>query len=375
MKKKWLVTAVCTVMGMALCACSKGTKKTGANATTLTPAVATQAPETTKSPLDNAAEAVPELDYELYVSSTVLPENYKGIEMEAITEEDVDAYIGEVLAENKERQLKGDDEPVVETDIVIIDYVGYLDGVAFEGGTAYSEELEIGSGGFIEGFEDGLIGAKKGDKVSLPLTFPEDYWNADMAGKDVVFEVTVHSVAAQVLPEFTDEFASTLTGGEYPTVEAFRQGSKEYLTRERQNTLITDYLVENTTFGTTNEEYIQSLVEYQKMYYAYGYGFASVEEFEELFGAEASQVLWASIEKYMRRLEQEQVALYCVAKAENLTVTETEFTERVTEEAEYYGMTVEEFIEMNGTESLRQAFLVEAAMEFLRENMVVKGAE
>jgi len=86
-------------------------------------------------------------------------------------------------------------------------------------------------------------------------------------------------------------------------------------------------------------------------------------------------VLWASIEKYMRRLEQEQVALYCVAKAENLTVTETEFTERVTEEAEYYGMTVEEFIEMNGTESLRQAFLVEAAMEFLRENMVVKGAE
>ncbi len=379
MKKKLLFVAVCAAMGMALGACNnKETKKTGGNATTtttLTPAVTTEQPEVTKSPLELAAEGLLVTDYELYVESTVLPEGYKGIEVQAITDADVDGYIEEVRNANRERVLKDASQPIVETDIVIIDYVGYLDGVAFEGGTAYSAEVEIGAGGFIPGFEEGIIGAKKGDKLSLPLKFPEDYWDEEMAGKDVVFEITIHSVAAQVAPEFTDEFVTTITGGEYTTIGDFRLFSKGFLTEERKYNAVMDYLVENTTFEKMDEKYIMDSLDFEKLYYSYVYGFASVEEFESIFGAEASEVLWASREKAIRRLEQERVALYSVAKAEGLTLTESEFTEKATEYAESLEITLEELLADQEVATLRQSMLMESALELLLDSVVEKGAE
>lgn len=376
MKKKVWMIAACAVMSMVLGACNnKETKKTDGNAATSTPAVTTQQPEATKSPLETMAEELPLTDYEQYVESTVLPTGYKGIEVQAITDADVDEYIEEVRNANKERVLKEASQPIVETDIVIIDYAGYLDGVAFEGGTAYSHEMEIGASGFIPGFDEGLIGAKKGDKVSLPLTFPADYWNAEMAGKDVVFEVTIHSVAAQVAPEFTDEFVNTLTDGEYTTTDEFRLFSKGFLTEERKYNAVMDYLVDNATFDKMDEAYIKASIEFEKLYYSYIYGFASVEEFESVFGAEASEVLWASREKQIRRLEQERMALYCVAKAEGLTLTETEFTEKATAYAESVGMTLDALLAEQDVAALRQSMLMESAMELLLNNVVEKGAE
>ncbi len=379
MKKRLLVVVCCAAMGLALGACNnKETKKTDGNATTtttLTPAVITEQPEVTKSPLELAAEGLLVTNYELYVESTVLPEGYKGVEVQAITEADVDAYIEEVRNANKERVLKDASQPVVETDIVIIDYVGYLDGVAFEGGTAYSHEMEIGNSGFIAGFDDGLIGAKKGDKVSLPLTFPEDYWNEEMASKDVVFEVTIHSVAAQVAPEFTDEFVSTLTGGQYTTTEDFRLFSKGFLTEEKKYNAVMEYLVGNTTFDKMDEKYIKDSLEFEKLYYSYMYGFVSVEEFESVFGAEASAVLWGTREKAIRRLEQERMALYCVAKAEGLTLTEPEFTEKATEYAESLSITLDELLVDQDVATLRQSMLMESALELLLNSVVEKGAE
>lgn len=376
MKKKVWMIAACAVMSMALGACNnKETKKTDGNAATTTPAVTTQQPEATKSPLETMAEELPLTDYEQYVESTVLPTGYKGIEVQAITDADVDEYIEEVRNANKERVLKEASQPIVETDIVIIDYAGYLDGVAFEGGTAYSHEMEIGASGFIPGFDEGLIGAKKGDKVSLPLTFPADYRNAEMAGKDVVFEITIHSVAAQVAPEFTDEFVNTLTDGEYTTTDEFRLFSKGFLTEERKYNAVMDYLVDNSTFDKMDEAYIKASIEFEKLYYSYIYGFASVEEFESVFGAEASEVLWASREKQIRRLEQERMALYCVAKAEGLTLTETEFTEKATAYAESVGMTLDALLAEQDVAALRQSMLMESAMELLLNNVVEKGAE
>lgn len=379
MKRKLLAVAVCAAMGMAVCACGKETKKTDGNAsaitTTTAPAETTTPPEVTKSPLELAAEGLLVTDYELYVDSTVLPEGYKGVEVQVITEADVDAYIEEVRNANKERVLKDASQPIEETDIAIIDYVGYLDGVAFEGGTAYSHEMEIGNSGFIEGFDEGLIGAKKGDKVSLPLTFPEDYWNEEMAGKDVVFEVTIHSVAAQVAPEFTDEWVSAMTGGQYTTTEDFRLFSKGFLTEEKKYNAVVDNLVDNATFEKMDEKYITDSLEFEKLYYAYMYGFASVEEFEEVFGEEASAILWASREKQIRRLEQERMALYCVAKAEGLTLTESEFTERATEYAESLGITLEALLADQDVKTLRQSMLMESALELLLNSVVEKGAE
>lgn len=377
MKKKMFAATVCVAMCVALCACNKTDPAGSENPTSgvTNQPTATAAPTATPSAIDEAYAALPFSNYDDYVASTVLPEGYIGFEVEKVTDEDVDVYVEEVRANNKVRELK--DGPLELGDIAIIDYAGYLDGVAFEGGTDMGVELELGSNTFIEGFEEGLVGAKKGDSVTLNLTFPVDYHKVDMAGKAVVFEVKVNSVAAQVLPEFTDEFVNELTSGEYTTVEDFRLYAKGFLTEERKYNGIMDYLVENATFGKLNEEYISAAFELEKQYYALIYGFGSVEEFESVFGEEASEVLWIMVEEQIRRYEQDRVVLYCVAKAENLTLTEEEYQTAVAEYAESNGVTVEELYELQDEATLRQSMYMEIALEYLLENIVEveKGAE
>lgn len=148
-----------------------------------------------------------------------------------VTEEDVDSYIERQLVYNYAPVEVTEDRAVQENDTVNIDYVGYLDGEAFDGGTAQGEDLLIGSDSYIDGFEDGLIGHKKGETVSLNLTFPEEYSNADLAGQDVVFEVTINSISQP--PELTDTWAASNT--DYDTVEDYRNAQKESLEQEAEN--------------------------------------------------------------------------------------------------------------------------------------------
>ena len=373
MRKKMLTAVLCVAMSIALCACNNtnpaGAKNPTGSVTDTTPQpTATQGPTATPSAVEEAYAALPVTNYDDYVESTVLPEGYVGLEIEKVTEHDVDVYIQEVLENNKERELK--DGPLEMGDIAIIDYVGYLDGVAFEGGTDAGKELELGSGEFMEGFEEGLVGAKKGDTVTLNLTFPEDYWNEEMAGKAVVFEVKINSSVAQVVPEFTDEFVTNVTSGAYTTTEDFRLYATGFLTEERKYNGIMDYLVENAEFGKLNEEYISAAFDLEKQYYALMYGFYSVEEFEATFGEEASEVLWLMVERQIRRYEQDRIVLYCVAKAENIELSEDEYTAAVTEYAESNSMTLEELYEVQDEATLRQSMLMEKALEHLLENVV-----
>lgn len=370
-----LTTAFCVVMSMALCACNT-TEPAGSNTPTeaLVP-TGTPAPTATPTAIEEAYAGLPISDYEDYVTSTVLPKDYVGMEVEKITDADVDTYVQEVLENNKVRELK--EGPLEMGDIAIIDYTGYVDGVAFEGGSDTGKELELGSGEFMEGFEEGLVGAKKGDNVTLELSFPIDYWATDLAGKDVVFEVKINSAAAMVVAEFTDDFVTTLTSGAYTTVEDFRSYAMGFLTEERKYNTVMDYLVENATFGKFNEEYVQKAFALEKEYYAMMYGFASVEEFETAFTPEASEILWQMVEKEIRRYEQDRVVLYTVAKEQNLTFTDEEYTTAVEEYAAENGFTVEELYEMQSEASLRQSMLMEKALEFLLDSIVEveKGAE
>lgn len=380
MKKKMFAAAVCVAMSVALCACNN-TNPVDSKNPTATPsdvnpqATATPGPTATPTEVEAAYAALPITNYDDYVASTVLPEGYIGFEVEKITDSDVDVYIQEVLENNKDRELK--DGPLEMGDIVIIDYTGYLDGVAFEGGTDAGKELELGSHEFIEGFEEGLVGAKKGDAVTLNLTFPVDYRNVELAGKEVVFEVKIHSSAAQVLPEFTDAFVTELTSGAYTTTEDFRMYAKGFLSEERKYNGMMDYLVENAAFDKLNEEYISAAFDLEKKYYAMMYGFTSVEEFEAIFGEEASEVLWTMVERQIRRYEQDRIVLYCVAKAENLELSEDEYTEAVTEYAASNNMTLEQLYEVQDEATLRQSMLMEKALEHLLANIVEveKGAE
>ena len=156
---------------------------------------------------------------------------YKGLEISVnsakVTQEDIDAQIETALSSEAE-QIEVTNRAVKDGDIVNIDYEGKKDGVAFDGGTAQGYDLAIGSGTFIEGFEEGLIGAKLGETRDLNLTFPENYGAQELAGQDVVFTVKVNSIKEEKLPELTDELAQKINP-DVKTVDEFKAYIKDSL--------------------------------------------------------------------------------------------------------------------------------------------------
>lgn len=377
MRKKILAAVLCAAMGLAVCACNR-TTPSGSDLPTpqgtdkrLTPEITvTAAPQGTG---DGKNDAIPVTDYEEYAALTRLAKDYVGLPVEKVTEAELEAYIQEVLERNG--KLEERDRAVQNGDTANIDFTGYLDGEPFEGGSDTGYNLEIGSGGFIDGFEEGLIGAKKGETRSLELTFPEEYKrNPDMAGKAVVFEVKVNSVSEYVLPELTDDFVKELTEGEYTTVQEFKEYAEALLAEEKQYLAVIDYLVENSEFSGLNEEYIRASLDSMKSYYemyAAMYG-VDLELFMQLMGVPDSEAFWSDMETEMRRLEKERIVLYCVAKAEGITLTEEEFTTYAAEIAENYQLTLEEFLEQNERKYVEQSILMERALEFLLDNVTEK---
>ncbi len=168
---------------------------------------------------------------------TVKPEvklgEYKGIEVEKVeynvTDEDVEKEL-EAMQNMNSRLINVDDRPVQKDDTVIIDYKGFVDGEQFEGGTAENQTLVIGSGQFIPGFEDQLIGANKGDDVKVNVTFPEEYHSEELAGKEAVFEVKINEIKFKELPELDDEFAKDVS--EFDTLDELKKDIKNKIENE-----------------------------------------------------------------------------------------------------------------------------------------------
>lgn len=368
MKKRFLAGALCAAMAVTMCACNVATKPTD---TIPTPQLgATEAPTATTAPTEAVEEEIPITNYEECVAATTLPEKYLGIEVEKITDAEVDAYIQEILETYPSLEEK--EGPVENGDTVNLDYVGTSEGEEFDSGNM---DLEIGSGSTIDGFEDGIVGAALGETRVLELTFPDPYTpNTDLSGKEAIFEVTVNSISRYVVQDFTDEVINELTGGEYTTTEAFTEYAFKLLTEEREYMSVMDYMVENTTFGELNEAYIEASLNSMKDYYGYYaalYGM-DVETFMLYQGVTDADAFWADMKEEMRRAEQERIVLYCVAKAENITITEEEYTESATALAESYGVTLEEFLADQDESYVRQSILMERALELLLENIVEK---
>ena len=152
------------------------------------------------------------------------------------------------------------DRPAAEGDVLNIDYEGKKDGVAFDGGTAQGQNLELGSHSFIDGFEEGLIGATKGEKRTLNLTFPADYHAAELAGQSVTFDVTVNSVQEKTQPELTDEWVAKTTNNAQTTVDAYRAeiksqllAQKEKNERNQELTAGLDAVMNSSTFEVNDE--------------------------------------------------------------------------------------------------------------------------
>ena len=183
---------------------------------------------------------------------------YKGLALTSVSEATVEAEIATMLEETF-AELQTADCAAEEGDTVNINYVGMKDGVAFEGGTDDSEEghnLVLGSGSFIDGFEDGLIGAVAGEERDLNLTFPENYGNTDLAGQAVVFHVTVNEVKEEVVPELTDAFVAE-NFPKYTTVAEYKAAYQEGLNYESYYSQITEQLMASSEVKEYNEAEVQ----------------------------------------------------------------------------------------------------------------------
>lgn len=159
---------------------------------------------------------------------------YKGVEVDAadleVTEEEIDADINRER-ENSARTIPVEDRPVKDGDMTVIDFEGFVDGEAFEGGKSTDYPLTIGSGAFIPGFEEALIGAEIGKETDVNVTFPEDYQAAELAGKAAVFKCTVKEIKEKELPELDDEFAAEVS--EFETLAEYREDTKKKIAERK----------------------------------------------------------------------------------------------------------------------------------------------
>lgn len=249
MKKKLCVLVLALCMTASFTACSSDKKQDAADAKTQEEQDAKE--DSDKEEEEDKSAELTEDTRLVSVSADELGEyitlgEYKGIELQEevaeVTEEDIQAQIERDLSMNLVEK-EGDDVVVEEGDTVNIDYEGKKDGVAFEGGTAEGYDLAIGSGTFIEGFEEGLIGAKKGEVRDLNLTFPENYQAEDLAGQAVVFTVTVNEIKTQ--PELTDDWVKENT--EYDNLKAYKDGV--YKKQEESNKETAKNVLINTAWG------------------------------------------------------------------------------------------------------------------------------
>ena len=309
--------------------------------------------------------------------------NYMGIQASApepVVEDNlVDMYIEYYILPNHATTEKVTDRAVQEGDTANIDFTGYIEGEAFDGGTGTGYDLTIGSHQFIDGFEDGLIGANIGDTVKLDLAFPDPYDNnPDLSGVPVVFEVKVNSISRTVLPELTDEFVQSLNIEECKNETDLRNYVYDYFYQNAvqtyqstiENTL-TDKIMSECTFKEPPAKMIDrftrnlkdamnaqaslqnmTLVQYMQTYYG-----MDAEAYEEKFSGDA---LTAA---------QQYIMFQAIADAEGLNPDEDQIQEEISGRVEVYGYESEEaFRESTDLELLREQLMRRNVMEFLKEN-------
>jgi trigger factor len=288
---------------------------------------------------------------------------YKGFESEvstyAVNDEYVNERIDEIL-EEKAEPTKITDRKTAKGDIIYVDYVGTLDGVAFQGGTAENVEISLTeNSGYIPGFTDGMYDVMPGETVSYEVTFPADYHSNDLAGKLTVFTVTVHYIVGDaVIPELNDAFVSENYGNEgCNTVEDFKIYLKAQLEDERKEQVKDDFaediwamIMEDVTVIELPQDAIDSLYWLNRANYeAYAaHQGMSYDTFLSKYIGQTDEQLLEYAENYIK----EDIVIYSIVKTENLEITNEELTEEIAKFCVQYEMTEEELIETYGEERI-----------------------
>ncbi|MFQ9194822.1 MAG: trigger factor [Candidatus Gastranaerophilaceae bacterium] len=370
MRKRFLAAVMCVCLGMTMFACG-ASKDDNTKETESGTSEATEPAYTEEDLVDDSNGDLNILDY-------VDLGDYKGIELtKSITKVTDDEVTNEM--ESKAVELTGSDVTVEDGDTAIIDFVGKLNGVAFDGGTASNYELEIGSGSFIDGFEDGLIGVKKGDTVDLNLTSPESYQSTELAGKDVVFTVTVNGVKRK--PQLNDEWLAANTN--YATLAEFAAETKQKLEDAAEttasNTLESSGL-DQVISNSTVKKYYKSLIEqgesqYEKRLNAYASAYG--KSLSELLAAQGMTESQYQNQKQKQAVSYAQVAMvvYAIAQDAGLSEADAEYQTILNDLANNYNMDAATFSSTYGESLVKSSVMSQYAMNYIVSNANVTTQE
>lgn len=304
---------------------------------------------------------------------------YKGVKIDkadtAVTDEDVDAEINKER-ENNARNIEVTDRAVKDGDMTVLDFEGFVDGAAFEGGKGENYPLTIGSGAFIPGFEEQLVGAEIGKEVEVNVTFPEDYQAEDLKGKAAVFKCTIKEIKEKELPELDDEFASEVS--EFETLAEYKADVKGKLeekkakeARDAKEAAVIEEIVKDSDMEIPEAmlatQQRQMVDEFAQRIQMQG---LSIDQYFKFTGSSYDQMI-EQVKPQAEKRIQSRLVLEAIAKAENITASEEDYEEELKTMAEAYQMEVEKVKELLPEKSaaqIKEDIAVRKAAEFVVEN-------
>ncbi len=306
---------------------------------------------------------------------------YKSVEIEkvdtTVTEEEIDEAVNRERESNA-RTISVEDRAVQDGDMVVLDFEGFMDGTAFEGGKGENYSLTIGSGTFIPGFEEQLIGAEIDKEITVNVTFPEDYHAEELKGKNAEFKCTIKEIKEKELPELDDEFASDVS--EFDTMEEYREDLKKQLTKQKEETAEEekgDKVVE-AIIASSQMDIPEAMIETQQRQMAEDFARRiqmqglSFEQYLQFTGLTRADFMEQMKPQTLKRI-QSRLVLCAIAKAENIEATEEEYQEEIQKMADSYHMSVEELTDMMGKfeeKAVREDICMKKAYDLVVEQCV-----
>ena len=376
MKKRAIMISMLLVMALSVTGCSQKTATKDKDTKTEETAKTDDAEETESDNTEDTSEDTPttaELMAGIDVEKCVTLGDYKGVTVEktiqSVTDEDVQNEIDNALATYPVEV----DQAAKEGDTVNIDYVGKIDGEEFDGGSDQGADLKLGSGKFIDGFEDGLIGARKGETRTLNLTFPEDY-TQDLAGKAVEFTVTVNAVK-EPLCEPTDQWVADNIEG-YDNIADYKAGirseqeeSNEQTAENQVRYAAWTQVIDNCTIN----EYPETLVEVGKKLYE-----QQVETYAKYAGMELDAYIESSgltqeeyqsnMEEYGKNVAAQALVCQAICDKEGFAIGDDDYQKALQDMLTEYGCTEDELIQTYGQDNVEQSIMLNRVSNLILEN-------
>ena len=320
------------------------------------------------------------LSAKVAVKPTVKIADYAGIEVEKkveeVTDEEVEREIATVRERNS-REIEVTDGVSEMNDVCTIDYEGFVDGVAFEGGKGNDYPLKLGSGNFIPGFEEQVAGHKIGEEFDVNVTFPEEYHAKELAGKAAVFKTVIHAIKHVELPELDDDFAKDVS--EFDTMDEYRADVRAKIAKRHEDEAdrkfedaLLEVLIEKLVADIPEQMFVAETENYVRDYdnrlRMQGLDLKTYFQYTGMNLDSLREQLRPQAEKQVKL----RLALEAIAKKEKLKVTKEETAEEIARIAEAYNMEVEKVREMVPADSVAEDLKVKKAMDFVKANAIVK---